>query len=381
MSKIHITLVGGQPAPIYHGIVATKPDYVLFVCSKSIDSKRTQKTLRKVLKNIPCGCYFLDPTNPFVIKEFAESLVERFKNDEVTVNISGGLKSWSHWFGVIFDKQPNAAIVYMDQNNVLWNYRTMQSSSDFDFDMHTLFRLYRNPLNNYTSFSVYTDEDFAAIDEIECCRKFNFQDFNKLTTVLPKNAQLWVRNEKEGIQQLSYSPSYVKWNKHSTDEKQTAELCIYNGEDHIQKHLQSPHLIDLLFFAGWFECKVAKLLSLWKHSKEICMNCHFPFVEGIDKNEVDIIINTGTKILFVECKTQIHDTTAIEKFRSVIKGYGGTASKGLFVTDAKMTDIAKAKCKEHGILTFSLQDEHEGMTNEEAIAALLDEELYNINAK
>ena len=111
------------------------------------------------------------------------------------------------------------------------------------------------------------------------------------------------------------------------------------------------------------------------------MNCHFPFVEGIDKNEVDIIINTGTKILFVECKTQIHDTTAIEKFRSVIKGYGGTASKGLFVTDAKMTDIAKAKCKEHGILTFSLQDEHEGMTNEEAIAALLDEELYNINAK
>jgi hypothetical protein len=111
------------------------------------------------------------------------------------------------------------------------------------------------------------------------------------------------------------------------------------------------------------------------------MNCHFPFKEGVDKNEVDIIIDTGTKILFVECKTQIHDTTAIEKFRSVIKGYGGTASKGLFVTDAKMTEIALAKCKEHGILTFSLQDEHAGKSTEEAIVALLDAELYNINAR
>ena len=381
MSKVHIALVGGQPAPIYHGIIATQPDYVFYVCSKSVDSKRSQKVLKKVLKNIPCGWYFLDPTNPVIIKDFAESLVKRFKDDEVTVNISGGLKSWSHWFGVIFDKQPNATIVYMDQNNVLWNYRTMQSSSNFEFDMLTLFQLYRNPLNNYTSFSEYTDEDFKAIDEIESCRKFNFMDFNKLTTVLSKDAQLCVRNKNEGIQRLPYSQSYVKWNKQSAANKQTAELCIFNGNESIKKNLQSPHLIDLVFFAGWFECKVAKLLSSWKQSKEICMNCHFPFKEGIDKNEVDIIINTGTKILFVECKTQIHDTTAIEKFRSVIKGYGGTASKGLFVTDAKMTDIAKAKCKEHGILTFSFQDEHEGMTYEEAIAALLDEELYNINAK
>ena len=52
MSKVHITLVGGQPAPVYHGIVATQPDYVFYVCSKSADSKRAQKVLKKVLKNI-----------------------------------------------------------------------------------------------------------------------------------------------------------------------------------------------------------------------------------------------------------------------------------------------------------------------------------------
>lgn len=33
MSRVHITLVGGQPAPVYHGIVATKPDKVVFIYS------------------------------------------------------------------------------------------------------------------------------------------------------------------------------------------------------------------------------------------------------------------------------------------------------------------------------------------------------------
>ena len=381
MSKVHITLVGGQPAPIYHGIVATQPDYVFYVCSSSADSKRTQKVLKKVLKNMPCGWYFLSPTDPATIKAFAESLAERFKNDEVTVNISGGLKSWTYWFSIIFEKQTNAAVVYMDQNNVLWNYRTMQSSSDFEFDMHTLFRLHRNPLENYTLFKVYDDSDFDAIHDIETCRKFNYADFNKLTTVLSKESQTSLRTKKEGVLNLPNSQSYVRWNKKTEDGMQEVELCIYKAEEHIIRKIRSPYAVDLTFFARWFECKVAKFLSAWEHAKDICMNCHFPFKEGIDKNEVDIIINTGTKILFVECKTQIFDTTAIDKFRSVVKEYGGTASKGLFVTDARMNDLAKEKCKEHGILTYSLMENHAGMSHEEAIAALLDEELYNINAR
>ena len=36
--KVHITLVGGQPAPVYNGIVATRPDKVVFVYSNSEDS-------------------------------------------------------------------------------------------------------------------------------------------------------------------------------------------------------------------------------------------------------------------------------------------------------------------------------------------------------
>ena len=381
MSKIHITLVGGQPAPVYHGIVATRPDLVVYIYSKDTNSKQAVKILKKEV-GIKWLGYKLDPTDPVVIKKLAEKLAHIFNDsEEITVNISGGLKSWSYWFGVVFEKIPNATIIYIDQNNQLWNYRTMESSSNFEFDMHTLFRLYRNPLTNYTPYTDYTEADFSAIPSIEECRAFNYQDFNRLLTVLNKDSQTRLRTQDSGEFHLSDSLSYVKWERNSSTGNSTVVIHIQNNESSITKEFTSPHAIDLAFFAGWFECKTANLLSKWNKAKEICMNCHFPFKPGFDKNEVDIIINTGNKILFVECKTQISKTIDIDKFRSVIKAYGGTASKGLFITDAPMYDLAKAKCDEHNILTFSLQDNHGNMSCEEALITLLDTELDKINAR
>ena len=140
MPKIHITLVGGQPAPVYHGIVATQPDKVIFIYSEG--SREVLTTLRKELNLPEDEQEPLDPTDPMKILSRAKYLAEKYKADEITVNISSGLKSWSHLFGIVFDKMPNASIVYMDQNNVLWNYKTMQPQSGFNFDMHTLFSLY-----------------------------------------------------------------------------------------------------------------------------------------------------------------------------------------------------------------------------------------------
>lgn len=371
MSKIHITLVGGQPAPVYHGIVATRPDKIIYIHSS--ESRKALKALDLEI-TVPSEKIMLDVTLPNKIKECAEHLAEQYQNDEVTVNISGGLKSWSHWFGVVFDKYPNASVVYMDQNNVLWNYRTMKSSAIPEFDMHTLFRLYGNPLeNNYIKFEEYTEDDFKAIEELEKLRNLNTVDFNHLTTVLDKQRSHLLRTNKTGT--FTAGDSYIQWDKNI----QQVKIGICKRDNIKEAVLVSPHIMNLAFNAGWFETKIAKLLSKWNKAKEICLNCRFPFRPNVDKNEVDIIVNTGVKILFVECKTQITNTTDIDKFRSVIKGYGGTGSKGLFVTDAKMTEIAKAKCEEHGILTFSLQNYSDSV--ERSLFLLLDTQLRNINTK
>ena len=379
MSKIHITLVGGQPAPVYNGIKATKPDKVVFV--HSIDSLKALNALVKEI-DVPYEMVQLSPTEAVEIQHIVEKMVAQYAEDEVTVNISSGPKSWSHLFGSMFQSKENATVIYMDQNNVLWNYRTMQGLQDFEFDMHTHFRLYGNSIeNNYKKFSDYTDADVETLKKIEVIRIFDVQIFNVLLSVLDKQRQQTLRNCKYGKFE-HVSGSYVEWEK--TTEEQDGFVRVFlqkkNGKSKEMK-LESPNAVDLAFNSGWFEFKVAKLLSTWSRSMEICMNCKFPYKKDVDKNETDIIINTGSKILFVECKTQINNTTDIDKFRSVIKNYGGMGSKGLFVTDAKMTEVAKAKCEEHGILSFSLQDSHLGLTEEKSLHLLLESELFNINTK
>lgn len=375
MKRIHITLVGAQPAPIYNAIVAINPDKIIYIHSNSDSSIRAVNLLKEVV-NVDSDQIELDTTLPSKIKLCAESLAKIYSNEEITINISSGLKSWAYWFSVVFHSYSNASVLYIDQNNILWDYRTMQSSNIINFDMHTLFKLYGHSIeNNYTPFEEYTFEDFSAITKIEEIRQFNIKLFNQLTTTLTKEQSHKITHNKTG--EIVINNSYVKWDKITS----TIQISLSKGDKYKKCTLSSPHVTQLLFNANWFELKVAKLLSGWSKSKEVCLNCKFPFNKNIDKNEVDIIINAGNKLLFVECKTQITSTTDIDKFRSVIKNYGGMGSKGLFVTDAPMRELAKTKCEEHNIISYSLKENHFNLSEEEALYFLLDNEIDNINAK
>ena len=87
MSKVHIALVGGQAAPVYNVIKALQPDCVVFVCSQ--DSLGTLGKLKDVL-DVPSVECRMDPVDPKAIRQEAGKLAERYRNDEVTVNISSG---------------------------------------------------------------------------------------------------------------------------------------------------------------------------------------------------------------------------------------------------------------------------------------------------
>ena len=374
--KVHITLVGAQPAPVYNGIIATNPDRVVFVYSEDSDGevKAVMSEIDVEVDDQPP----LSPTNPNEIVDRAKMLAEKYKNDEVTVNISSGLKSWSHLFARVFDPLPNATIVYMDQNNILWNYRTMQPQRGFVFDMDVQFRLMGNALKYYVPFSEYTSEDHVAMNTIMKARRYNFKSFNAMTAVLKKEWKNMVETQKEG--------------RYSFDENNSLE---WRKPDHVQLTLfskkygpavfevDSPHAFNLTFNSGWFEYKVARMLSHWSNTRDIRMNCIFPpkRTPQKPKNEVDIVVDAGEKVLFVECKTQIEKSTDIDKFRTVVKNYGGMGSKALFVTDAIMSPMNKEKCVESGILYFSLQDPIYGPNIEQALFKVLDSKWFNINPK
>jgi hypothetical protein len=125
---------------------------------------------------------------------------------------------------------------------------------------------------------------------------------------------------------------------------------MVNGNGGIERRFSftSKHSFNLVMNSGWFEYKVAKLLEGWSRAQEIWMNVVFPYKPGKDgtrksKNEIDVIVHTGKKLLFVECKTSVFDKTDIDKFAAAVKNYGGMGSKALFITGAKLSF-----CKESG---------------------------------
>jgi len=367
MANIHITLVGGQTTPVYQGIVASSPDKVILIHSQQTEAEANRIAAEIEVK---CELRLFDPVDLQKINEAISNLKFSFTDtDQITINVSSGTKPWSLLFYGMFSAEANATVFVIDQNNLMWNLKTYQQK-EVVFDMDVQFRLLGNALKQYRTLDYFTVADKALIKEIREFRAFNTQDFNQMTEFLHKHP-----NEKLAT---GKSNSTLRWN---TETKQF-ECNMRNRQGRkMYKTLSSEHVRDILLNTGWFELEVALLLAAWKKNRAMRLNCIFPTKSGSPKNEIDIIINAGTKLLFVECKTQIKTETDIDKFAAAVRVYGGLGSKALFVTDAPMTGKAQEKCADHGIMTFNLQNNVANLPTEKLLFMMLDKELFNVNAR
>ena len=138
--------------------------------------------------------------------------------------------------------------------------------------------------------------------------------------------------------------------------------------------LKSPHVYDLVFNSGWFELKAARALveQVGIQKESIQLNCIFSDKNGKAKNEIDIIANLGNRLLFVECKTMIYESTDIDKFNSALKNFSGISSAKLFMTNDQPPKeendnpywLAMDKCDNYKIGKFNFYlDKNKGNIN------------------
>lgn len=367
MAKIHITLVGGQTTPVYQGIVQANPDRVILIHSQQTEAEaiRIQEEME-----VDCELREFDPVDLKQINAAIVKLKSKISaNEELSINLSGGTKAWSLLMYDSFKNEANTRIFVIDQNNLVWNLKTYEST-EVQFDLDVQFRLLGNELKDYRRLEDYTESDKELIKKIRELRQFNFQDFNAVTEKLSHFPNETTATGK--------GKSVLHWNS----AERWFEFSMHNRQGlALQRRLQSEHVRDLVLNTGWFELEIALLLAGWDKAKQLGMNCVFKAKGGTPKNEIDIIVHAGNKLLFVECKTQIKNETDIDKFASAVKVYGGLGSKALFVTDALMSDKAQEKCADHGIMTFCLQQNTFNLPVESLLFKMLDSELFNINSK
>ena len=111
---------------------------------------------------------------------------------------------------------------------------------------------------------------------------------------------------------------------------------------------KSNNVKELFFNAGWWELAVASEVTKWAKAKEVMVHCELPFKSDNKalKNEIDILLNTGNKLIFVECKSGNIKQEDINKMKVIKQTYGGIISKSLLVSRFMPSQSIMEKCKE-----------------------------------
>ena len=376
MKKVHITLVGGQPVPVYIGIKDDgQANTVILVCSaqSKTEAERIEEQFpkRKILvKECP-------PVELEGIENLAIKLFKEYADYEKTINLTSGTKLWSLTFFRVFNQDRNSHFIYIDQNNHITDILT-QNTHIGSINTLKRFELYGTPLTSFRLLEEYDDEDLHIAKEIERIRNRNRYEFTRVTG----NRNAHEMNERDIL--ATEKGSRLEY---SQDER-WARIELYNNNGFLTKEFHCKHLFDILFNSGWFELKTAKELSKNERINKIWLNCEFADSGGNPKNEIDIIAELDNRLLFVECKTMIHDSTDIDKFRSALRNFSGTSSTGIFVTNDKPNAIsmsryehAMEKCKDNGILTFNFSLWRTNYDDSPTLKAIVNEHIQVQNKR
>lgn len=371
MRHIHISLVGGQTEPIYSMIKILTPDEVILICSEKTYEETLDITGLLNRQNTSVHIKSFDPSNLKTISEDIESIKNTLNDDDIlTINLVGGTKFWSLSFYKMFSDRPNTHFFLLDQNKTFWNLTNNLSFTTEALDIDTILSLYGNELASYRSIEDYNEADDESLKHIQRIRnsRKHFTTFKNLATILsPEMLEQLIYNDEGTFKDKQ--GNFISWEKPDIIDINFGRMTC---------HLESPNAVNLTFNCGWFEYKVARLIKGWEKATDIRLNCIFSSSQGFTKNEIDIIVNTDKKPIFIECKTKLYNSTDIDKFSTVVKNYGGASCKALFVTERPMNDLQMTKCKDSGIYYFCLENHTEDNLHAD-LYSFLDRLLLEIN--
>ena len=383
MSKITFSLVGGQPFPVYAQALDSKPDILVLFHSEQtkVNAQNIERCIRQKLPRVVVQLVevAVNDLKKAYLTFAANAKVWLKPEHDITVNLSGGTKPWSMQLLKIFSGKENVKCVFIDQNNRIWDMTTLTSHkfAHTEISLDDKFSLFGVEATSRESLENYSEDDFKAVADVERLYRFDSKAFNEIVDQIEQDSRSGI---KTGVYYSKNRASFIERQDEGAFECHFAKVNSQNTET---VTISSPHASRLLLSTGWFEVKVAQLLSKWYGASRVWLNTVIKYSSISDPvNEIDIMVETtNDKLLFVECKTQVYASTDIDKFNDVIKSYGGLGSKRVFITYWPMKALAKGKCEALIIPQFStsevLRDDFSKRKFHEALDAYLD----TINAR
>lgn len=354
MKKIHvqIALVGGQPTPVYQGIVHLHPDQVVLICSDM--TEKVAEHIREQLPSYDKGnviLYKISDKDVAVMYQEIEEIEKSIpKGITMSLNITGGMTLWSVIFNNVFRRKRRCCHTFcIGQDGSFFDMKEKLTVGKVEFDMDAQFKILGHQLDEYVPLTDYTSADFSVLNQVQSLG-FSSKTHQRLFRITEQFVDEYKKKNSNSLYRKSFEVTGGH-DKLVWDATKHEFYCQLADKEYT---FASEHAEHIVLNTGWFELYVARLIAKKYGAANVRLNCIFRNVKGQPKNEIDIIVNTGSKLIFVECKTQIYNTTDVDKFRSAVRNYGGLGSKPLFITNYQMKPEGLEKCIDHRITTFYL---------------------------
>jgi hypothetical protein len=353
MSKsILISLIGKETIPNYRAYKELSPDVLVQVYSK--DTLNSAAILEKMAADfteiIPIevgGFNFIEILNAL------RSKIEIREEDQLTINITGGTKMMGlalYEFGLKAQNTCKVFYFYIDlQQKIHWFLENRTEDFSEQLTLEEFIALSGQQISSKEQYSDLVERYKTPLAKVKSHLR-NYES-SKVWDIFLKNVAEKVRknsNNYEGTKQIvnrllvngNLGGFEILWDSQGIQIQHNDRVFIEISD--------SDAAIEwFLFNAGWFEILTAQKFAERYPADQIFMNVKFPVLANSieDKNEVDILINDGGKLIFIECKSGIVKSENINTIKVRKETYGGLIAQNILVTRYPLESDRNEKTK------------------------------------
>lgn len=337
MEKHQIALVGKELLPIYYGVKKFAPDVLHLLVTKQTKDK-VALVKRLVEPAVKCIEHVCDAFNGRGVESICESICG--EDVQVSFNLTGGTKLMAFAAFHIALRNESQVFYFTPSNEIVDLISYESNPVDISLTNEEIILLSGNTIKTKQPVSQLDASDIEASKLIMEFQQSHSKEYKRISN--------YVRNVYNS--DVSKLPSEFKASTDLTIQLlRDGHIRIVNQYDEDLLVLRSSRSLDLLFHGEWWEVLVAsELAKVNNDSGEPWMNVVFnnDDKDKSDKNEVDVLLNIGTKLLMVECKSGNVRQDDLNKMHAVRGAYGGEMSKSVLISYYPLNDALKSKCKE-----------------------------------
>jgi len=343
--NIHITLLGKATLPVYYPIIKLEQDIIHVICTK--ENVEIAQQFEKVLiaKGKLVEKHVVNAFKPIDVLKVCENIHSLANKDDVFLyNITGGNKIMAFAAYSVAQKH-KAKIIYNNTTSII----DMTSFEEIEITSvlatEDIFLLQGQILKEYVQ------SDRIGNKEVDCAEKIKqfVVKYNKEYGKI-QNAYLRLYNKK---MPNSYNHLGLEFFK-------TENRVVIKNNNQVLLEVDHEQVLGLLFEGRWWEVLVVDSINQWNNGRyEVWSSVKFKpkktFVNNIDidKNEIDVLVNIGNVLLFIECKSGNVTQDNVYKSKIVRDTYGGDKSKAIIVSFYPINDQNVEKAKESEINVFA----------------------------